>query len=85
MDDGFHMKLTKLEDRIDEVKYPGMRVSIWSIFDKIRQTMKVDITTGDKITLRAIEYEFQLPLEDRSISILAYNLETQIDLNNLMK
>ena len=53
-----------------------MRVSIESIFDKTRQTMKVDITTGDKITPRAIEYQFQLLLEDRSISILAYNLET---------
>ena len=38
--------------------------------------MKVDITTGDKITSRAVEYEFQLLLEDRAISVLAYNLET---------
>ena len=76
MDDGVHMKLTKLEDIRDEAEYPGMRISIESIFDKTRQTMKVDITTGDKITPRAIEYKFQLLLEDRAISILAYNLET---------
>lgn len=76
MDDGVHMRLTKLEDIRDEAEYPGMRVSIESIFDKTRQTMKVDITTGDKITPRAIEYQFQLLLEDRAISILAYNLET---------
>ena len=38
--------------------------------------MKVDITTGNKITPREIEYQFKLLLEDRSISILAYNLET---------
>ncbi len=76
MDDGVHMKLTKLEDIRDEAEYPGMRASIESIFDKTRQTMKVDITTGDKITPRAIEYQFQLLLEDRTISILAYNLET---------
>ena len=38
--------------------------------------MKVDITTGDMITPRAVEYSFRLLFEDRSISILAYNLET---------
>lgn len=38
--------------------------------------MKLDITTGDKITPREIEYRFKLLLEDREISVLAYNLET---------
>ena len=38
--------------------------------------MKLDITTGDKITPKEIEYQFKLLLEDRSISVLAYNLET---------
>lgn len=36
----------------------------------------LDITTGDKITPREIEYRFKLLLEDREISVLAYNLET---------
>ena len=38
--------------------------------------MKLDITTGDKITPKEIEYQFKLLLEDRNISVLAYNLET---------
>lgn len=38
--------------------------------------LKLDITTGDKITPREIEYRFKLLLEDREIPILAYNLET---------
>ena len=38
--------------------------------------LKLDITTGDKITPREMEYSFKLLLEDRSISVLAYNLET---------
>lgn len=38
--------------------------------------LKLDITTGDKITPKEIEYRFKLLLEDRSISVLAYNLET---------
>jgi predicted nucleotidyltransferase component of viral defense system len=38
--------------------------------------LKLDITTGDKITPREVKYSFKLLLEDRSISVLAYNLET---------
>ena len=41
-----------------------------------RATMDMDATTGDKITPKEIEYHFKLLLEDRSISVLAYNLET---------
>lgn len=38
--------------------------------------MTVDVTTGDVITPREIEYSFSLLFDDRTISILAYNLET---------
>lgn len=38
--------------------------------------LKLDITTGDKITPQEIEYQFKLLLEDRSIMVFAYNLET---------
>ena len=36
----------------------------------------MDITTGDKITPREIEYEYKLMMEDRSICVLAYNMAT---------
>lgn len=38
--------------------------------------MKVDISTGDVIAPRAIEYNYKLLLDDRSISHWSYNLET---------
>ena len=46
------------------------------MLDKTRQTLKVDITTGDYVTPKEIAYSFSLMFEDREISILAYNLET---------
>lgn len=76
VNDGVLMRLSKVESIRDESEYPRIRVSIESVLDKTRHTMKVDITTGDKITPRVIEYKFQLLLEDRTISVLAYNLET---------
>lgn len=37
--------------------------------------LKLDITAGDKITPQEISYEFKLLLEERTIHVLAYNLE----------
>ena len=76
VDDGVTMTLKGFENIRDESDYPGIRVSIEAVLDKTRQVMKVDITAGDKITPRAEEYSFKLLFENRSISILAYNLET---------
>ena len=62
VDDGVLMRLSKVESIRDEAEYPGIRISIESVLDKTRQTMKVDITTGDKITPRAIEYKLNITL-----------------------
>lgn len=57
-------------------EYTGYRVALSANFPPMAVPLKLDITTGDKITPREIEYQFKLLLEDRSISVLAYNLET---------
>ena len=57
-------------------EYTGYRVSLSAKYPPMEVPLKLDITTGDKITPREIEYQFKLLLEDRSISVLAYNLET---------
>ena len=56
--------------------YPGLRVHMNALYSPLNIPMKVDVTTGDKITPREIEYSFKLMFDDRSISVLAYNLET---------
>jgi len=76
IDDGVGFSLRSIEEIREEADYPGYRVSIQAIFDKTRQTLKVDITTGDFVTPGEIEYSFKLMFEDRTISIMAYNLET---------
>lgn len=56
--------------------YTGYRVSLSANYPPMAVPLKLDITTGDKITPREIEYRFKLLLEDREIPVLAYNLET---------
>ncbi len=57
-------------------EYTGYRVSLSANYPPMAVPLKLDITTGDKITPQEIEYQFKLLLEDRSISVFAYNLET---------
>lgn len=57
-------------------EYTGYRVSLSANYSPMSVPLKMDITTGDKITPREIKYKFHLLLENRDIEILAYNLET---------
>ena len=61
---------------MDEMEYPGIRFTMNAIMGKLVTPMKIDISTGDVITSRAIEYKYKLLLDDRSISLWSYNLET---------
>lgn len=57
-------------------EYTGYRVALIADYEKMAVPLKMDITTGDKITPREIEYSYKLMLEDRCIRVLAYNLST---------
>lgn len=61
---------------MDESDYPGIRLILGSTLEKMHTTIKIDFSTGDVITPNEISYSLQLLFEDRTISILAYNLET---------
>ena len=57
-------------------EYAGYRVALSANYEKMAVPLKLDITTGDKITPHEIEYKYKLMMEDRSISVMAYNLST---------
>jgi len=56
--------------------YPGIRVSLRAVYLTLTVPLKVDVTTGDRITPAEIEYKLSLLFDNRKISVLAYNLET---------
>ena len=76
IDDGVTFQVNKVSEIMDEAEYPGIRVSMTTVFDGVVTPLKIDISTGDAITPREVRYSFKLMLEDRSIDIWAYNLET---------
>lgn len=60
----------------DISEYEDFRVSLEAKFFTIKVNMKIDITTGDIIIPREVDYSFKLMFEERSIPIKAYNLNT---------
>jgi predicted nucleotidyltransferase component of viral defense system len=61
---------------MDETDYSGVRVALDATLESMRTPLKMDFSTGNIITPREVEYSYQLLFEERTISILAYNLET---------
>ncbi len=78
LDDGVTFEFTNIKEIRQEDEYGGYRVSLNAKFDKLVVPMKLDITTGDVIVPKEVNYKFGLMFEDRSIEILAYNMETVI-------
>lgn len=76
LDDGVKFQMKSISQIMDEAEYPGVRVTMTATFDGVVTPLKIDIATGDAITPREVRYSFKLMLEDRSIDIWAYNLET---------
>lgn len=52
-------------------EYTGYRVALTADFPPMAVPLKLDITTGDKITPREIQYDYKLMLEDRHIQVMA--------------
>lgn len=76
VDDGVVFSIVQISEIMDEAEYPGIRISMKASFDGALIPLKIDISTGDAITPRAIRYSFKLMFEDRKIEVFAYNLET---------
>ena len=76
LNDGVTFRIKDVFNIMDEMEYPGIRFTLEAIMGKLVTPMKIDISTGDIITPSAIEYQYKLLLENRTITLWAYNLET---------
>ncbi|MFQ7170341.1 MAG: nucleotidyl transferase AbiEii/AbiGii toxin family protein [Christensenellales bacterium] len=76
LDDGVSFEVKDVSNIMDEMEYPGIRVTMNANVGRLITPLKIDISTGDVITPRAIEFNYDLLLEERSISLWSYNLET---------
>ena len=76
IEDGITFRLQSIHEIREDDEYSGYRASLIAEYGRMAVPLKLDITSGDKITPREIEYSYKLMWENRSISNLAYNLST---------
>ncbi len=74
--DGVSFRITDVETIMDDFDYPGVRIHLDATLDRLKQPIKIDISTDDVITPGPIEYEYNLMFEDRYINLFSYNTET---------
>lgn len=76
LDDGIQFVIKSVSNIMDEAEYPGIRLKLEAMLDTMKTPLKIDISTDDVITPKEVNYEYKLMFEERSIPVLAYNLET---------
>lgn len=74
--DGIIFEYESIEPIREDDAYNNFRVHLRAKYGKIDSPMKIDVTTGDVITPAAIQYDFPMLFEDKTVSVMAYTLET---------
>lgn len=76
LDDGVIFEIKDIQPIREDDEYNNFRVSLQSVYGKMKIPMKIDITAGDKITPREISYQYPFLFEDKTVSVMAYSIET---------
>ena len=76
VDDGIRFEIKDISYIREEDEYENFRISLIANVGKTKNPMKLDLTTGDAITPREIEYTYPCIFSQEDIKIMAYPLET---------
>lgn len=74
--DGINFEYESIEPIREDDAYNNFHIHLRAKYGKIDSPMKIDVTTGDAITPAAVQYDFPMLFEDKSVSVMAYTLET---------
>ncbi len=74
--DGIEFEYQSIEPIREEDAYNNFRVHLRANYGKIDSPMKIDVTTGDIITPAAIQYDFPMLFDEKTVPVMAYTLET---------
>lgn len=74
--DLIEFSITSINNIMNDADYSGFRISLIGKLEKANIPLSIDVSTGDVITPKEIDYEYKLMLEDRKINLNVYNIET---------
>lgn len=78
IDDNMTFEIIDIREIREEDLYGGFCINLKATFDKLWTHLMIDITTGDIITYKEIEFKYRTLFDDEIINILSYNYETII-------
>lgn len=78
VNDGIQFEIKDVNYIRESDEYENFRVSLVANIGKTKNPMKLDLTTGDTITPREIEYSYPCIFHEKNIEVLAYPVETII-------
>ena len=76
--DNIKLEIENIKDIREEELYSGFNVNLKAEFDGLRTNLMIDITTGDVITYKEIQFEYKTLFDSETINIMTYNYETII-------
>ena len=76
VEDGISFAVVKAAEIMADFEYPGVRLVLEARLDRLKQRIKIDLSTDDVITPAAIRYSYRLMFEERSIELMTYTPET---------
>ncbi|MCL2655733.1 MAG: nucleotidyl transferase AbiEii/AbiGii toxin family protein [Coriobacteriia bacterium] len=76
IDDQVSFEITSIKNIHEVSDYDDFRIGLMATLFTVRVPLKIDLTVGDEVIPREIEYPYQLMFEDRTIPLMAYNVIT---------
>ncbi len=76
IDDNIKIEIENIKDIREEELYSGFNVNLKAEFDGLKTNLMIDITTGDVITYKEVEFKYNTLFDNEIINIMTYNFET---------
>lgn len=74
--DNIKLEIENIKDIREEELYSGFNVNLKAEFDGLKTNLMIDITTGDVITYKEVEFKYNTLFDNEIINIMTYNYET---------
>ncbi len=78
LEDNVKLEIENIKDIREEKLYSGFEVNLKAEFDGLKTNLMIDITTGDVITYKEVEFKYNTLFDNETINIMTYNYETII-------
>ena len=78
VEDNVRLEIENMKDIREEELYSGFEVNLKAEFDGLKTNLMIDITTGDIITYKEVEFKYNTIFDNETINIMTYNYETII-------